>query len=273
MGSDNKPILTVTPASIGNPQNYFDRKKFDDFIFAHGYNAYIERTFRCPCTVEGVGQPLSNCVNCGGTGYVMIDKVQTILACQSINNRKGYTVWTAENSGTISITSRAGDKLGWMDRVTLIDLRSWFNQVVYPKVFFDGSKNVMFAFLTYSPLDVFQVYQFQSVSQSLLPLVSGVDYTISGNKIVMADSFIIETNVAISIRYTHQPAYHVIDINRDLIKQPTDQDCATGIINDENLPLHCIARKAHFMLDAPNYNGTRVVDNTNYNAPPINYDI
>lgn len=271
MGStgQKKPVISTTPKDVGNPQANWDRKKFDDLISDKGYACYIERAMRCPCAHEETnGQADSNCRNCNGTGWFFIEKTESVVVCTSMSNRSKYEQWSESNSGIVNISSRAQDKLGFMDRVTLIELESWFTQVLTIKNSLTEI-NKKFAFLIYDPIHVFDVYLYVDSDTPLIALKDS-EYTVSNSKISIEKSIIQnytqKENPRISIRYTHRPVYHIIDINRDLIKQKTIQICGQEDNNGKtNFPLNCVGRRAHYMLDNPNYDGESVFDNTDYN--------
>lgn len=261
-----KATISKTPDSVGNPQANWDLKKFEDLITDKGYRANIERALRCPCTTEANGQANSDCKNCAGTGWAFIEKSETILACTSMSNRSKYENWSETNMGMVNISSRAEDKLGFMDKVTLIELESWFSQVLKLKNSITEPTK-LFSFLIYQPLYVFNVYLFID-SETPLKSLDESEYEIRENRIIFdkvtLQKYTSATNPNITIRYTHNPAYHIIDINRDLIKQKTGIDCKTHETKQALFPLNCIGRRAHYILDAPNYNGNSVFDNTDY---------
>ncbi len=265
-----KTVITTTPDDLGSPQVHMDRKKFDDFITDHGYVVLIDRAIKCPCKNRITGKPLPDCKNCGGTGWFYIDRQKSVIACTSLSNKNKYEVWTESNAGTVNITTRPEDKLGWMDKVSLTELESWFSQAVYLKLLEDNS---WFSFLTYEPISAFDVFIFKNTGEALGYLTSD-KYTLSGNKILVPASTITSFGLTdgeycISIRYTHNPVYYIIDINRDLIKQKVDPNCTNN--NKANLPLNCIGRRAHFVLDAADFVGDNLLDNTPTRTP-INYD-
>lgn len=265
-----KAVLTQTPPSMGTQQVHFDRKQFDDFITAKGYDCYIERAIKCPCQAVATGQPLPSCLNCAGTGWVYINKQETRLAAVSMSNLNKYQQWSEVNLGTISISSSPGDKLGFMDRITLLELQMWHSELVTLRKSNDGTK--VFAFTRYFPISVFEVYQFNGDSNPLIYVDPSL-YTVTNNQILFdMSTFVGYVGQSFSLRYTFNPMYLVIDINRDLIKQSVGRICNTLTDDRENLPLHSVARLAHYVLDAPNLQGNSVFDNTNYNVNP-NYDI
>lgn len=261
-----KRIISKTPADVGNPQANWDRKKFDDTIFDKGYKCYIERAMKCPCSHEDThGQANSDCNNCLGTGWFFIERVESVLLCTAMSNRSRVEQWSETNSGIVNITARAQDKLGFMDKVTLIELESWFTQVVsLSRSLSQPTK--MFSFLIYNPIRAFDVFLFIDSQTPLVP-IDDSKYVVQDNKIVLDYDFVQQfgqkERPRLSIRYTHNPTYHIIDINRDLIKQKSGVNC-NGEQEQENFPLNCVGRRAHYMMDNPNYNGDGVFDNTNY---------
>lgn len=258
---------------VTNQQVDWDRSQFDDAVTHHGYLCFIDRALSCPCCGGDIKNALPDCLNCGGSGWVYIDRQESRVLCSSISNRNKYEVWTAENMGTVNITCKPQDKLGYMDKVTLLELESWFNQAVR---LYSGDDDV-FALLTYEPVSVFDVYLFVG-SKTKLRRLSESEYTIENNKITVNNNVFTPQelqnieNKTISVRYTHNPIYYIIDINRDLIKQKTMKNCKdVGTPNLTNYVLSAIGRRAHYVLDAVNYDGTNLFDNTDY-TKTINYD-
>src|SRR5580693_7306574 len=111
--SHKKAVFTETPASIGNQEVLFDPKQFNDFIYKHGYECTIERRLYCPCIDINTGQPLPDCLNCGGTGKFFINKQSSIIACQAMSNRNKYESWSITNTGVVNITAMPKDKMGF----------------------------------------------------------------------------------------------------------------------------------------------------------------
>ena len=137
-----------------------------------------------------------------------------------------------------------------------------------------SSANLYFSFLTYKPIQVFDVYVFKSIDEALVRLEED-EYAIEYNKIKISasvlDAITDDEFPRVSIRYSHNPTFYVIDINRDLVKVRTYKDCGSSDTTD-NYPIHCIARKAHYVLDDPNYDGVGLFDNTDYNKDKPNYN-
>lgn len=283
-GSSNKAIISKTPENIGSSQTNWERSLFDDAIFDKGYNAFIERAMKCPCKTKGAKQALSSCQNCGGSGWFYINKSQTKLLCTSIASRNKFEAWSQDNMGTVSITSRPQDRLSFMDRVTLIDLETFHSEVL--DLSKNRSNNQYFSFTTYEPIKNFYAYLFNGDSSPLIYLTPS-DYQIAGNKIILNQTISYKSrydsgavtvdlsaiqNPSISLLYVYNPTYYVIDINRDVIRQKDGKNCLTMQDNVTNFPLNAVGRRCHYVVDAPDFSGDSVFDNTNYNVGPPNYD-
>lgn len=261
-----QPVRTIT-----NPQAHWNIDIFHDAIQEHGYKVYIDRALQCPCRNRSTNSAMSNCINCNGSGWMFIDRQETVLLCSSMSNRNKYENWTSSNAGTVNIGAMAQDKLGFMDRITMTELESWHTQVL--QMTKHPIDDVLFCFTTYEPISVFHVYQFIDEATPLSLLTKDQDYYVQGNKIVLSDELSAEVDTAtLTVRYTHRPVYHVIDINRDLVKQITQQNCPDKTNLKANFPINCVARRAHYILDADNYSGASVTDNTDYDTPNIPYE-
>lgn len=276
MGAHNKiPFIAKTPDIINTPQVGFSKSWFEQTIETHGYDAQIERALRCPCKEKATGQASTGCLNCGGTAWLHIDMVQTRIVCQGIGVKNKYENWSMTDAGIVSITTKAEDKLGFMDKIVLTELESWYSQTIYMRAKqTSGPIPLYFSFLTYKPIKIFDVYVFVNADTALHRLDEG-EYSIEYNKILIDPTVLKAITDAkepcVSIRYVHNPTYYVIDINRDLVKVRTMKDCGSTDLKT-NYPLHCIARKAHYVLDDPNYDGVGLFDNTDYEKPKPNYD-
>src|SRR5580698_9801806 len=113
------------------PQATWDKIPWEDGIAEHGYLVHIERSLECPCGTQAVTTPSPDCVNCGGTGRFYIEKTQTRVLCQGMNNSTKFQPWSAENTGQVRISTRPQDKLGYMDKITLIEVESIYSQKLY----------------------------------------------------------------------------------------------------------------------------------------------
>lgn len=274
MDSSRKAIVQQTQmGQISSPQANFNNPQFVDFINDKGYAVEIERAVKCPCYVNQTGNPVSTCMNCGGSGWFYIDLQKSVVLCSSMANRTKFETWTEQNAGTVNISALPQDHLSFMDRITLLEVEGIYNQV---RQIVKSNNGTYFSFTTYAPKRVYEVYLYVNDSTPL-EFVPVEKYTINGNKLVFDTAYIdayraehnfaYSENVSASIRYLHNPTYYILDVNRDIIKLKEQNS------GDERImfPINCIGRKAHYVLNAPNFNGDKLFDNTNYNRQPINY--
>lgn len=262
------PVTFVTPpAQMGNAGWYVDR--FENLIQTQGYDAYIDRALRCPCADRNTGQALSTCKNCGGKGWIFVDRTETRLIAQHMDSKIKYQEWSQVNLGTASFTTRGVDKMGFMDRIVLYQLEEYFSEILRP-IYYSGE---IVAYPIYEPLKITNMYLFVSDAEKLVPITPDM-YVVDGNKITfdlgLQDLIHIsdvnvrsksEIPITISIRYSHYPVYHVIDVNRELMKVRENKFC--GLSDDvlRQMPINVTARKAHFIFNVQKW-GNDYYDNS-----------
>lgn len=247
----------------------WDVDRFERLIQSQGYDALIERAMRCPCADKTSGQALSTCKNCGGRGWFFIDRTETRLIAQHMDSKKRYENWSEVNYGTASITTRGIDKLGFMDRIILTQLEEYFSEIIRPTLY-EGS---IIAYPIYEPLVITNMYLFASDTEKLVPVDSSM-YTVIGNRIEfnvgikdLIDVRTLKGNIPINIsmRYSHYPVYHVVDVNRELMKVREGKFCSYDDTQLRQMPINVIARKAHFIFDSQQY-GETIYDNSIVNG-------
>lgn len=252
------PITAQTPPSFDLPKPYWDVEKFESLIYNNGYDALLQRALRCPCVDRASGQALSTCKNCMGRGWFFVDTRQTRVVAQSMDNTRRNSQTGEINRGTARITARASDKLGFMDRVILLDLMAYYTEILNP-IEYEGK---LVAYPVYEPLDVTNIYLYAGDDKKLIPLTTN-EYEIQGNKIVFNDSILDDVpvedvnqkfpEITVSIRYSHYPVYHIISEERSLTKVH-DRGCSFTDENLRQVPMLYTGRMAHYIFDAIKYN-------------------
>lgn len=272
---NRKSVITDKPTAYQTPPAVFENRigwrvnDFEELIQSQGYDAFIDRALRCPCVDISTGQALSTCRNCLGRGWFFVDRTETRLIAQHMDSKKRYENWSEVNRGTASITTKGIDKLGFMDKIILTQLEEFYSEIIRP-IYFQGE---ILAYPVYEPLEITDMFLFSSDNEKLINITAD-EYVVDENKIVfdlniqdkisMANMNITdktEIPISISIRYSHFPVYHVIDMNRELMKVRENKSCS---YNDETLrqmPINVLARKAHYLFDAQKF-GEESFENT-----------
>lgn len=259
------PITAQTPPSTDLPRPVWDVGKFDSLIYNNGYQAYIDRALRCPCVDRSTGQALSTCSNCLGRGWFFVDRRETKVVAQSMANIRRNSDTGEINRGTARITARAVDRLGFMDRVILLELVAYFTEVLRP-IYYNEE---LVAFPIYEPLEITNMYLYIGDTVKLQPLSEDM-YKIKGNRIVFSDDIadlidVSDVNqkqpdISISVRYSYNPCYHVLDANRELTRV-REKNCVFSNDQLRDIPINVLARKAHYIFDNQIY-GRELLDNT-----------
>ena len=262
----DKPVAYQTPAAAINPRVGWRVDDFERLIQTQGYDAYIDRAMRCPCVDKATGQALSTCKNCLGRGWFFVDRTETRIIAQHMDSKKRYESWSEVNRGTASITTKGVDKLGFMDRIILLQLEEFYSEILRPEIF-DGE---LLAYPVYEPLEISNIFLFVGDYTKLEPIPKEM-YVVDKNKIVFDQSLLellpVENvnqktpNMSVSIRYSHFPVYHVIDINRELMKVRESKLCSFDDEQLRQMPINVLARKAHYLFDPQQY-GEESFENT-----------
>ena len=254
-----------TPSSINVARVDFIKNKFDALVWEKGYDIIHEQALKCPCVSRNTNQQ-SSCKNCGGTGYIFVNAIETKIVLSAMNMNTKFQSWSQENLGTASVTALSEDQVSFMDRITVKDGVAIFSESLFLKRFEDSSSTVYYFSTIYNIKELLYIALFINTNQTLQPLIYGIDFTYSENKIVFltANSYVDpqleEQDISITVRYKHAPQFHIIDIQRETIQSFVK----IGFEGEEkiDLPIHAIARRSHYVLDRQNFTGDRILDNS-----------
>jgi len=229
---------------------------FDALVHQKGYNVFHDKMLSCPCRSEKTDQ-LVSCQNCASIGFVLIQRIKTKMVIQSINLDTKYREWSEERLGTIKITALSVDRLAFMDRITLLDAESTHNQVLFPKVF----NNKLFTFTIYDINKITDLFFFIADDKPLRRLEEITDFTIGErNQIIFNDKFKKYENFTISVRYTHAPQFHVLEITREIMRSDIEGLNKQTVL--ANFPVAAIGRRSHFVITQDNFTGDFIIDNS-----------
>lgn len=262
----DKPVAFQTPPNPDDPRVGWRVGDFNELIYSQGYDAYIDRALRCPCVDKATGQALSTCKNCLGRGWFFVDRHETRVIAQHMDNKKRYESWGEVNRGTASITARGTDKLGFMDRIILLQLEAYFSEILRPIMY----EKELVAYPLYEPLFVTNIFLYVGDYTKLEPIPEEM-YKIDGRKIVFDQSLLTvapveginqkQPSLSISIRYAHYPVFHVIDANRELMRVRESKFCTYDDEHLKDMPINVLARKAHYIFASQQF-GNVAYENT-----------
>lgn len=235
-------ITTPTPSNLNlKPRSDFDVTEFDVLIAQKGYDCYYEAAIKCPCKTKGIQSANIGCRNCGGSGWVFLTKFQTKIALLSLNMNTKYFNWTAANIGTVSVTTYSDVQMNYMDRITIIGSEALYCQVLYPVKIVE-----LFAYTVYDINEITDIFMFESNDQPLKKLVEGDDYTFSKNKIIFDDIYSSVNNLTVSVKYSYNITFNIIDI----VKEIRDfYVINNGVDGKVHFPVNAIARRSHYIFD------------------------
>jgi hypothetical protein len=241
----------------------FHRTDFEKLIHEKGRNVIVEKAIQCPCKGKETNQQ-SNCKNCGGCGWLFINPKQTRLVLQGMNITPDYKAWSEEIKGDLKVSASDTEELTFMDRITVVDSIAYFNEVLFFKTKGSGSSAVTFAFTTYNIKSVKYIGYFRGTDQTLQMLSYGTDFLFERNIIKIINPAIVpvQSQISVTVRYTHAPQYHMIDMKRESME-------SFELLGSEkliHLPVSGTARRAHYILTANNLAGDRLLDNS-YSIP------
>lgn len=258
----NKTIVNRQFSTGKSLQADFILPEIDATIRDKGYDIIAERAYLCPCKDQGSPAHLSLCRNCGGTGWIFANPTKTKMIVSGIAadgklKEAALREWGMIDGGVVKLTALNDDKFTYMDRITILDATAEHNQILYPKLTDDEAN--LFAFTQYDILAVDNITFFNGTDVKLTRLSEPTDYSFQDNIITFADGYSAIANLSVSIRYSHRPTFHIIDVIRESM---TSTDGEYGRQTKLIMPVHAIAKRAHLIKDVENYSGDRLLDNS-----------
>ena len=251
------PRVIDPPISVqGTPDVKLRINEFQSLVYRKGYPCYHDIFIPCPCKEKGSNSARVTCKNCFGSGWVLVKRVQTVAMFQSMNFNPEYADWSIENIGTVSITSLKDDHPKFMDRYVLYTEEVEYAELIFPIY---TSDDKILAFCDYPPIKILDLRMFQGDDKNLLEIDPSqvtidnegrLDLTSLKDILYKRKDFIFKDNTSLTIRYTYNPSYHVIDITRNIITSPVDG--ANKEVIRSNFPYHAVGRLSHLVLERGN---------------------
>ena len=254
-------IVTISspPDNVDSTQVDFILNDFEKLIWQKGYSVLHESALKCPCKSKNSGQQ-SNCKNCGGSGWAFINAVETRMVIHSMNLTTQFKEWSEESIGTASVTCMDREKLSFMDKITVVDGKTIFGEVLFLKQL----NTNLFFYTTYDIKEIQYIALFDTVTSKYTNLFYNTDFTYTKNKIILnpvkwTSLIPIDGDLSIIVRYVHSPVFLIIDLQRNTMVSDVK---ILGVESPEQFPIHAVGRRLHYVLDQENYSGTRILDNS-----------
>lgn len=259
MRLSGKTIIDQARIGPNRPSTDFDKSDFDSAIANKGNVVIFEKAYLCACKSKE-SDHRNTCKNCGGVGWIFANptRCEMIITGIALDNKLkegALREWGMLDMGAVKVTSYNEDKLSFMDRITITDATAEHNQIVYPTLTDDEAQ--LFAYTKYDIVSIDNIAMFVDVNVKLKRLVEGIDYTFRDNVILFDAQYNVSLNSCVTIRYVHNPVFHIIDIVRESMTSPAKQGAIKLI-----LPVHAIAKRAHLIADVENFDGDRLLDNS-----------
>lgn len=262
--SDNVIISITPPNLLGKARVDLVKSDFDAAVWQKGYWIYLDKALRCPCRSGNDHQALSSCKNCGGSGWVYLNRYKTKMILQSMNLDTKFKEWSEERIGTVRITAMNRDEIAFMDRITVIDGRTIVNDVIFPKDYYGELR----ARVNYEIISIDEIFMFDNSGVPLKRIFEGVDFEIlkdnqnkPTNLLRFDQKYIGRDQLTISIRYQYAPQFHILDVTRQIMNtQAIDKSTGAEIVSD--MPISAMGRRSHYVLDEQNYNNDFLLDNS-----------
>lgn len=255
-----KVRIQAPPNLENQPQVFLRERDFNALIWNKGYEVILEKSVRCPCRNIPDHQAIVNCRNCGGTGWLFVNPIATSTVLQSMNYDTKFKDWGEEKIGMAKLTFQERERLSFMDKVTIQNGEMITTEILHPTLWSTGE----YMCRTIYPIKSIELcFLFKGVDSKLERLRLGEGIEIDKEQYVVIDSSLYQKDCTISLRYTHSPVFHIIDLPRAVMVSP-EYSKAEGAVIDSKFPLLANARLAHLVLDQNNYSGDWLFDNSDF---------
>lgn len=225
----------LTNADVQTGRADFDKKSFDVLIRQKGLKLKHYEATRCPCTLQENGNAIPSCVNCHGFGWIYPTVNEVVGVVQSINNNPKNFRYNEANLGVAMLTLSNKDKLGWFDKIKIIEGETIFSELMDATE--SNSQGKYLARSIYPPSEIENVFEYKGSDQPY-EVLSESDYTVNGNLWEFNES------KKVSVRYLHQPEYVVMDISKDIRNTPLYEQQE----KIQKMPVHATIKKLHMMF-------------------------
>jgi|JI9StandDraft_2_1071091.scaffolds.fasta_scaffold01916_6 hypothetical protein len=241
----------------------FELPEIEATIRDKAYDVIYEKAYICPCKGSGSPGHLNVCRNCGGSGWIFANPTKTRMLISGIAadgklKEAALREWGMIDGGVVKVTALNADKFTYMDRITVLDATAEHNQIIYPTLTDDDT--TLFAFTKYNIISINFLGLFVDSNTRLTKLTEPTDYSFDENIVTLSAAYNNMADLNLTIRYSHQPVFHIIDIVRESMTSSKGQYRQN--MKRMLMPVHATAKRAHLIKDIENYGGDRLLDNS-----------
>jgi hypothetical protein len=203
-------IKRLWKVNLGDPDapEYIDLDpaEFDNLLADKGYLVTWEKSALCP-NRRGLGPSdhKITCTLCEGTGFIFFDPQATEMLITGVKLHESYYAWGRFDGGSVMVTSKSDDQIGYWDRLTLRNSSARFTQLVYRQ---PGAAKDR---LKYTPLAM--VYVIWVTSSGALQVATlGTHYSVSGDEVTWLTSTKPPAGHLYTAVYTYRQRYIITDL-------------------------------------------------------------
>jgi hypothetical protein len=228
----------------------FRVSQFDVLLDQKGYDVLWSQMTLCPCRKDLTTQPNTNCLSCGGNGFLFVSsQVIKAVMTNAMLQKNFHQQWSEILQGTLNVTVSPWNKLGWYDSIQVVNARTVFSEVkplMHNET--DDTYYIRLHYLATSIINVFKVVEGDTPSALL---VEAEDITgsavLTGNPVLYFRSDLgLEVGQNVSVRYEYRPEYLIIDLLNDF--RNTFTEIKSVVPKSEEMPLRALAKRRHLVL-------------------------
>ena len=201
----------LNPSRAVRARQRFNIDDFNQAVLAHGYDVRVDRVIPCACRTEQ-GNFQAECVSCLGTGRYVYDTKEIRCLVQSMNVAPDVMQWTLKNQGMASFTTRAVDRLRYLDRVFLLHGENFHGETVV-------ADDMGVFCLRYPVKDMCSAFLFTAVGQRLTDVLSRVEKTDNADTWTLTGAG--NANAKLTVLYSYMPTFDIVDMRREVISLDT----------------------------------------------------
>lgn len=180
----NKAIVQQSQVIGASVAADFQETEFDILFRDKGYDVIHQKAIMCSCKAKA-GDHLSDCQNCGGSGWIHVNPTRTRMIVTGMDLDKDYQESARVDIGLSYITAKHEDRLSFMDSIMIENASAIHHEVLFPTL----DQSFYRASTIYNIKEIDFIGKYVGQTQILTKLTEGVDFTFSNNVIDFLSSF------------------------------------------------------------------------------------